>query len=275
MFPSDKLQTLFGEVCDRGIVVALSGGVDSMLLLSCLAEFRKHHPYPLTAVTVHAPMTPPLDIRDARTFAESLDVPWHELKLDPLTLPAVKNNKADRCYHCKKFLFTQLKQEAAKANLKTVMDGTNASDSPKERPGMKALHELHIISPFARCGITKEMIRAEAVRRNLPIADKPANACLATRFPFNTELTGVSLRAIALAEAAIMADLPKNTDFRLRCWGDVGVLEINPKYFALFDRFCNKWRPLLRALGFCDLLLHPDGLQSGRMTPPPALKDYQ
>lgn len=275
MFPLGKLHTLFAEVCDNGVVVALSGGVDSILLLSCLAEYRDQHPYPLKAVTIHAPMTVPFDIHDARTFAESLDMPWQLVKADPLTVAAVKKNKPNRCYYCKKFLFTEIEKVAKKEKIKTVMDGTNASDSPKERPGMKALHELEILSPFARCGITKEMIRAEAIRRNLPVANKPANACYATRFPPNTELTATMLAKIAVAEVAIMNDLPKNTAFRLRCWGDIGVLEIDPKYFALFDLYYSKWLSLLSPFGFRELLLHPDGLQSGRMTPPPALKDYQ
>lgn len=275
MFPLEQLHALFTGVCDRGVVVALSGGVDSILLLSCLAEFRDCHPYLLTAVTVRAPMTMPNDIRDARAFAESLAVPWQELEVDPLILPAVKMNQPDRCYHCKKLLFTEIREAAAAAELKTVMDGTNASDSPKERPGMKALRELEILSPFARCGITKEMIRAEAFRRNLPVAGKPANACLATRFPPDTELTAPLLERIAAAETCIRRDFPEDADLRLRCWGNVAVLETDPLHFPLFELNRERWGSQLGTLGFQDLLLHPDGLRSGRMTPPPALKERQ
>lgn len=275
MFPIAPLFALFEEHADRGIAVALSGGVDSALLLTCLAEFQKQHPCPVQAITITSPLMPPEEKVAAQALAASVNLPWRELAPDLLELPAVKTNAPDRCYHCKYRLFTRILEVAKEAGIKTVMDGTHASDSPMERPGMRALRELQILSPFALCGITKEMIRAEALRRNLAAALKPAAPCLATRFPPNTGLNPEALDRVCKAEQCLRADLPKAADFRIRVWGNVAVLELAPEDFPLFETFGTGWKTAVKALGYRDLLLHPDGLQSGRLTPPPDLKECQ
>lgn len=273
-FPISSLTRWVLERKSDGIAVALSGGVDSALLLTLLAEIRNTAPYPLAAFTVSSPLHPDDELRAAQEQAAALHVPWYALKIDLLDIPAVSRNLPERCYRCKLAFFTCLQEEAAGKGLRVVADGTHASDNPAERPGMRALRELGISSPFAECAITKSQIRAEAHRRGILSAGKPAAPCLATRFPSGTLLTPESLSRVCRAEHLLRAALPSGTDFRIRVWDNVAVLEVPKALHPHISPHLSSWQRSLQQLGFRDLLLHPDGFRSGKLTPPPALKDF-
>ena len=126
--------------------------------------------------------------------AEWIGIEHHPLLLRPLEEPGVRNNGPDRCYACKRALFRTLRLEYGDRCL--LLDGTNADDDPA-RPGLRAVRESGVISPLARCGLTKEAVRALAREAGLPNWDRPSESCLATRIPTGTVLTP---EALALVE---------------------------------------------------------------------------
>lgn len=136
------------------------------------------------------------------------------LTADPLTDPVVAGNPKDRCYYCKKVIFSTILEAARRDGFDTILDGTNASDDAADRPGMKALGEMRVLSPLRLCGLTKEQIREASRRAGLFTWDKPAYACLATRIPTGTPITGEILEVTETAERSLAA--MGFRDFRVR-----------------------------------------------------------
>ena len=135
---------------------------------------------------------------------------------DPLAIPEVKYNPPDRCYWCKKYIFSEITEYAVSAGLHTVMDGTNADDLNVYRPGKRALRELHVVSPLAELGIAKAKVRALAAEIGLPCASKSAAPCMATRFEYGTTLTETAIRMVVEGEELIRNILPHAENIRLR-----------------------------------------------------------
>ena len=148
-----------------------------------------------------------------------------------LSLPEVAANPADRCYHCKRALFTRLTAAAVADGFPLVLDGSNASDDASDRPGMRALAELGVRSPLRECGLTKSQVRAMARQADLPVWDKPSYACLATRVPAGTPLTAAGLARVERGESALMA--LGLSDFRLRLRGNEALLQVRPEQTEL------------------------------------------
>jgi uncharacterized protein len=144
--------------------------------------------------------------------------------LDVLAVAAVRDNPADRCYHCKKAIFTALLAAAEAQGYEAVMDGTNASDDTSDRPGMKALVELGVLSPLRLCGITKAQVREYSRAAGLFTWDKPAYACLATRIPTGMPITDEDLNRVEGAEAALFA--LGFYDFRVRLFHGAARLQL-------------------------------------------------
>jgi uncharacterized protein len=167
---------------------------------------------------------PEFERRDAQRLAEQLDVPLNVVPLDVLAVAAVRDNPADRCYHCKKAIFTALLAAAEAQGYEAVMDGTNASDDTSDRPGMKALVELGVLSPLRLCGITKAQVREYSRAAGLFTWDKPAYACLATRIPTGTPITDEDLNRVEGAEAALFA--LGFSDFRVRLFHGAARLQL-------------------------------------------------
>lgn len=200
--------------------VAFSGGVDSALLLSEARRCARR----AAAYFVHTPFQPAFELADARATARLLEVELTVLEVDVLSLPEVAANPVDRCYHCKRALFTRLMEAAGADGFPLVLDGCNASDDASDRPGMAALAELGVRSPLRECGLTKGDIRAAARKAGLPVWNKPSYACLATRIPTGTAITRDLLARVARGEAALMAR--GFSDFRLRLRGDGALLQV-------------------------------------------------
>jgi len=181
------------------LALAFSGGTDSAYLLyaaaACGCDVRAF--YARTA------FQPAFERRDAERLAEQLGVPLTLVPLDVLAVQAVRENPPDRCYHCKRAIFTALGAEAARMGYPAVMDGTNASDDAADRPGMRALEELGVLSPLKQCGLTKAMVREYSRAAGLFTWDKPAYACLATRIPAGTPIEEPWLRRVEGAEEAL------------------------------------------------------------------------
>ena len=201
------------------LALAFSGGVDSAYLLYAASACGCD----VAAYCVKSPFQPGFELDDARRLAESLGAEMRVIEADALADADVRANPANRCYYCKRFIFTSLLDRAHAGGYDTVIDGTNASDDAGDRPGMKALRELNVLSPLRLCGVTKAQIREYSRRAGLITWDKPAYACLATRVPAGEPITLDKLRRVEGAEAALFR-LGFN-DFRVRLFHDAARLQ--------------------------------------------------
>ena len=203
--------------------LAFSGGVDSAYLLYAAVKYGAA----LKAYYVRTAFQPQFELEDALRLAEGLGADMQILTLDVLCSDTVTANPPDRCYHCKKIIFTAI-QEAAKADgFSLLLDGTNASDDASDRPGMRALRELSVRSPLRECGLTKPEIRKLSREAGLFTWDKPAYACLATRIPTGERIAAEKLSRTEAAESRPMA--PGLRDFRVRMLGDDAKLQVTDK----------------------------------------------
>lgn len=201
--------------------IGLSGGVDSTFLLyaglQCGADIRPYF--------IKTQFQPQFELEDARRICRQLDVPLAVIGLDVLSVPHVAENPPERCYYCKRALFSALRERAAADGFTLLIDGTNASDSVDDRPGMKALRELKVRSPLRECGLTKADVRAMSRAAGLFTADKPAYACLATRVGCNEPITNEKLQLVEAAENLLFAQ--GYTDFRVRLKDGAALLQFN------------------------------------------------
>lgn len=183
------------------LLVALSGGVDSSLLLAVAAEVLGKQQV-AAAIIVSEGVTGEEQVRALRVAAQ-IGVRLYVAVEPLLEDPAYVANQADRCYHCRCHMYRSLRDIAIANAIPYVADGTHAGDRSDERPGFVAREEAGVITPLREAGWDKARIRAEAARRGLITADVPANACLASRLPTGTPVTMARLDQIARAEAAL------------------------------------------------------------------------
>lgn len=219
--------------------VAFSGGVDSAVLLSAAAAYGRK----AAAYFVRTVFQPGFELEDARETAGRLGVELRVLEADILAVPEVAANPADRCYYCKRALFTRLLEEAARDGFPVVLDGGNASDDAGDRPGMRALAELGIRSPLRECGIGKAEVRRMAREAGLRVWDKPSYACLATRVPAGTAVSAAALARVERGETALMA--LGFSDLRLRLRGEDGLLQVREEQLEMARRLLPEIRERL------------------------------
>ena len=219
--------------------LALSGGVDSAYLLHC-AQAAGAQVQPYFAETQFQPA---FERRDAAQLCSGLGLPLKVLVLDVLADAQVRRNPPERCYYCKRKIFSAIAAAAAQDGYRLLWDGTNASDAVMDRPGMRALQELQVQSPLRLCGLTKAQIRAGAKAAGLPVWDTPAYACLATRVQPGMRITAENLARIERAEQALFT--LGFRDFRVRQRGDTALLQL-PQ--AQLPRALEQRKVLLQAL---------------------------
>lgn len=194
------------------LAVAFSGGLDSRFLLHMILRAGLN----ARALHVNGPHIPEAEHAYAVRWANAAGVPLQIISLDPLAEPALENNPRDRCYHCKKAVFSALCDSAGPLPL---CDGTNLSDHGEYRPGLRALRELAVHSPLAESGLTKADIREIGAATGLEHPDQAAQPCLLTRFAYGARLDHVALRTVDAAESAVRAVFEafgKDTPFRVR-----------------------------------------------------------
>lgn len=222
-----KLSRLKKNLLTLGsVLVAYSGGVDSTLLLKVASDLLKHK---VLAITAQAASFPKRELEFAKKMAEKLKVRFKIIETNELANSQFVKNKKDRCYWCKKELFTQLKKIAQKEKLKYVVDGSNADDAEDFRPGAQAVAELGIRSPLKEAGLTKEEIRRISYEMGLTTWNKPAQACLASRIPFGTEIAQHLLEKINRAEEFLKKFGLRQV--RVRHHGDLARIEVLEKDF--------------------------------------------
>lgn len=212
------IQEFFSE--NRKVALAFSGGVDSAYLLYCAVRYAES----VTAYYVKTQFQPSFELRDAQKLASELGAEMKIIELDVLADENVRSNPKNRCYFCKKLIFSAIKKAAENDGFSVILDGTNASDDVSDRPGMKALSELSVLSPLRECGLTKSDIRRESEKADLFTFDKPAYACLATRIPTGTAITAEKLERTEKAEDFFFS--LGFTDFRVREAGDAAKIQL-------------------------------------------------
>ena len=222
--PESKLQTLNSILRSyRSLVIAFSGGTDSTFLLNCASKISGLR---LIAVTIKTPYIPEWEMEEAKEFCKEKGI---NHKLIGLPFPEIiRDNPVERCYLCKKSLFSNIISFAGLNGFDTIADGTNADDTGDFRPGLKALAELNIKSPLMEAALTKKEIRELSEKEDLPTWNKPPYACLLTRIPYNTKIHEDILKQIEEAEVFI-----KDSGFpgtRVRINGYDARLECQPAY---------------------------------------------
>lgn len=192
------------------VALGFSGGVDSAYLLYAAL----HSGAQVRAYYVKSAFQPEFEYEDACRLARELGADMKVLELDVLSDPYVAFNPANRCYYCKKRIFSAICQTAREDGFSVLMDGNNASDDAGDRPGMRAVEELGVRSPLREAGLTKADIRRLSQEAGLFTHDKPAYACLATRIPTGMVITQELLSKTERAENRLRA--MGFADFRVR-----------------------------------------------------------
>jgi len=259
----NKLVTLDRELARYGsLVIGFSGGVDSTFLVS---EAFKVLGSKVLAVTVDSAFCPRREIQEAQELAAVIGVKHQLLQVRPLSDKKVAANPPDRCYYCKKKIFSELLAVAQAAGITYVADGSNVDDDKDYRPGRKALQELQIVSPLRQAGLTKADIRALSKERGLPTWQKESAACLASRIPYGEELTTEKLRRVEEAEA-FLAPL-KLQHLRVRSHGNLARIEVSEADFPklLAEPFKMKLITSFKEFGFKFVTLDLEGYRTGSL----------
>jgi uncharacterized protein len=235
----------------RRAALLFSGGLDSSLLLAAAAQVLGPG---LTAITFTGPHIVPGELAAAWALARRFRVDHVVREFDPLALPEFRHNRRERCYACKQAIITRAWEIAAARGHAVLWDGTNRDDLADFRPGFRALRELGVDSPLLAAGLGKAAIRA--LSRDLGLdGQRPAQSCLATRFPYDTELTGEGLARVGRGEAWL-----RQRGFsrvRLRVRGDRARLELAPEEWPAFlaPAVRRRFTAFITGLGFTELCL--------------------
>ena len=259
----DKLNILRDNIRRmQSVAVACSGGVDSAFLLKIAHDILPEH---VVAVTARSAIYPARELKQAAELVQSMGVESVVLPFEALALEGFADNPVNRCYLCKKALFSKISQWARQHDIRHVADGSNVDDLGDYRPGTQASKELGIVSPLQEAGLNKDEIRVLSKELGLPTWDKPASACLASRFPYGQRITRERLEQVERGEQSLF-DLGFR-QVRVRHHGDTARLEVaadeRGKFFdeALMDRIYEKFRQI----GFLYVSLDLRGYRTGSL----------
>jgi len=245
-----------------GVVVAFSGGVDSTFLAAvAFAELGDR----CVAVTATSPTYPETEFAEAKRLARMIGVRHVVVTSNELKIPGFAHNPPDRCFHCKRELFSILKKIAARYRLRHVADGTDADDESDYRPGRRAAIEAGVKSPLLESGLGKKEIRMLSRRMGLPTADKPSYACLASRFPYGSEITAERLKAVDAVEQELHR--LGFEQVRVRHHGSVARIEVEPGAIAKLCEAGTRKRVAAagRRAGFAYVAVDMEGYRTGSM----------
>lgn len=233
--------------------VAFSGGTDSALLLHAARESGSE----VIAYYVRSPFQPRFEYEDALRLTEELGIKMVTISADPLKDERIASNPPDRCYHCKRMIFSLIFKAALEDGCEVICDGTNASDDEGDRPGMRALSELSVRSPLRECGLTKGDVRKLSKAAGLFTWDKPSYACLATRIPSGSRLSPEKLMCTEAAEEYLF-DMGF-TDFRIRMPADGRALvQLRPEQLTRYRKLQGEIEAELGKY-YDEIILDPEG----------------
>ncbi len=243
------------------VVMAYSGGVDSTFLLAVAAsELGKEN---VLAVTAGSEVYAQREIEGAQTFAKQLGVKHLIIKTRELSDERFAQNNPDRCFHCKQELFEKLTEIAKAHGFAHIADGTTADDMKDFRPGLRALKQYRIRSPLLEAQLTKEEIRRLSKELGLPTWNKPAMACLASRFPYGHKITARELRQVEQAEEFLRT--LHLSQLRVRHYDGMARIEVPPEDFLTILKHRESIVSCLKKLGYTYVTLDLQGYRSGSM----------
>ena len=246
----------------ESVLVAFSGGVDSTLLLKVARDVLNDK---VLAVTALSATYPKREEQSARNIARELKAHHDCIKTHELDSSQFTQNPTNRCYFCKRELFSQLQHIAQKKGYRYIVEASNQDDEKDFRPGFQAVKELGIRSPLREAGFTKEEIRQLSKRLKLPTHDKPSLACLASRFPYGQSIDKKKLHMVEQAEEYLYSLNFKQC--RVRHHGSIARIEVEPEDIErLYDPTVRKGITReLKKLGFTYITLDLEGFRSGSM----------
>ena len=259
----EKLRKLKEYLSELGsVAVAFSSGVDSTFLLRTAHEVLGDD---VIALTARSCSFPGRELKEAEEFCKSEGIRHIIIESEELAIDGFRQNPRNRCYLCKKELFSKMTQAAEKEGIKFVAEGSNLDDNGDYRPGLKAIAELGIKSPLREAGLTKDDIRALSKEMGLKTWDKPSFACLASRFVYGETITEEKLAMVDKAEQLLL-DLGFR-QVRVRIHEDIARIEIFPAEFSKLteDAVRDKVNSTLKNLGFSYVAMDLEGYRSGSM----------
>jgi pyridinium-3,5-biscarboxylic acid mononucleotide sulfurtransferase len=244
------------------VLIAFSGGVDSTFLLAVAHRVLGKSAMACTATSV---IYPSRELNEAIAFTKKQGIAHEVIPFDAMKLSCFSENNPDRCYHCKKHVFQQLKDLAEEKGLNHLAHAVNLDDLMDYRPGLRAAEEMGVIAPLVDAQLAKKEIRLLSKEMGLSTWDKPPMACLASRIPFGQAITVEKLRMIGEAEE-FLADLGF-LQYRVRCHGVVARIEVEPEdLLRIMEKpVRDKIISRLREIGFMHIALDLEGYISGSL----------
>ena len=240
------------------VVVAYSAGVDSTLVLRIAHDALGER---VVAATGLSDTYPDEEMAEARTLAAEMGVEHVMVRTEELTDPRYAMNSHQRCFFCKNELYGKLRELADQRGIAHIVDGTNADDLGDHRPGMRAARQIGVRSPLQEVGMTKAEIREISNELGLRTWDKPAFACLSSRFPYGTPITLEKLKQVADAERGIRKLGFRG--FRVRHHDKLARLEVDPADFPRVLEQHDEVVACIRAAGYRFVTLDLQGYRSG------------
>jgi uncharacterized protein len=256
----DTLKTYLKEL--GSLAIAYSGGVDSTFLARVAHDVLGDK---AIAVTATSSTYPKREFDEACAYAKDMGIEQIVISSEELEIEGFARNPKNRCYYCKKELFTKVREVADRRGIAYVADGSNYDDLGDFRPGMGAAKELNVVSPLKSAHMTKEDIREISKGLGLPTWDKPAFACLSSRFPYGQEITAEKLAMVEQAEEFLLSLGFRQV--RVRHHDEIARIEVAPiersKFFdeALMDVIAAKFKEI----GFTYAALELAGYRTGSM----------
>ena len=262
---SDKYSNLCAALSrEKKLAVAFSAGVDSTLLLKAAVNTLGNEN--VLAVTALSASFPEREADEADVFTRGIGVSRITVEVDQLSIPGFRENPANRCYLCKKVLFTQMIETAREKGFTVMAEGSNVDDLSDYRPGLKAIEELGVMSPLREAGLTKAEIRELSSELGLPTWNKPSFACLATRFVYGETISDEKLRRVELGER-LLQDLGFK-QFRVRIHGEEGRLARIEVLPGDFEKLLEKRQEItgeFQKAGFDYTAMDLEGYRTGSM----------
>ena len=259
----DNLKSIFAQCASEDMCVAFSGGVDSSLVLVMACEAAKSTGKKVYALTMDTILHPKADLEIAKKVLSGTTAEHVVITMDELAVPEIRNNPVNRCYLCKKAIFSRMLTFAKEKGISLMLEGSNEDDLHVYRPGLAAVRELGVKSPLADCHMTKAEVRALAEEYKIPVADRPSAPCMATRLPYGAEIDLELLKRIYTAEETLRAMGLKNV--RVRVHGDILRLEVDAESILNVVEHRREIMNHLKKVGCPYVTLDLEGFRSGSM----------
>lgn len=261
LIKQEKLEEVLQNYTKKDIIVAFSGGVDSSLLLDIACRQGEANNSKVYAFTIHTMLHPMEELEITENMAKEMGAIHKVIHVDELKEAGIEYNPVNRCYLCKKCMFSKLKEEAERLNVTTIIEGTNLDDTKAYRPGIQALKELGIVSPLLLAEFTKEDIRTLAKLKGIAVSNRPSNPCMATRFPYNTILLEAEMKKVEEMEMFIKTMGFYNV--RARVHGELVRLEVDESDLEKLLLHRVKIIAEAKKLGYEYVSLDMEGFRSG------------